>query len=116
MRALNFRRDHSELFRLGRYLPLEASRGKEEHVVAFARQHAGQMSITAVPRLSLTLMKGREEPPIGAVWGDTELLLPPQAAGKRWRNILTDEVLTGGQSLLCREVFASFPVALLALD
>ncbi|MGA8875406.1 MAG: malto-oligosyltrehalose synthase [Candidatus Korobacteraceae bacterium] len=116
MRALNFRRDHSELFRLGRYLPLEASRGKEEHVVAFARQHAGQMSITAVPRLSLTLMKGHEEPPIGTVWSDTELLLPPQAAGKRWRNILTDEVLTGGQSLLCREVFASFPVALLALD
>lgn len=116
MRALNFRRDHSELFRLGRYLPLEASRGKEEHVVAFVRQHAGQMSITAVPRLSLTLMKGHEEPPIGTVWSDTELLLPPQAAGKRWRNILTDEVLTGGQSLLCREVFASFPVALLALD
>jgi len=116
MRALNFRRDHSELFRQGHYLPLEASRGKEEHVVAFTRQYAGEMSITAVPRLSLTLMKGREEPPIGAVWGDTELSLPPHCSGKRWRNILTDEVLTGGRSLLCREVFASFPVALLALD
>ena len=116
MRALNFRRDHSELFRRGRYLPIEASRGKEEHVVAFARQHAKDLSITVVPRLSLTLMKGHEEPPTGAVWGDTELLLPPQAAGKLWRNVLTDEVLTGGPSLLCREVFAGFPVALLALD
>lgn len=116
MRALNFRRDHSELFRAGGYLPLEASRGKEEHVVAFARQHAAEVSITVVPRLSLTLMKGHEEPPIGSAWGDTELLLPPQLAGKRWRNLLTDEVRTGKQSLLCREVFASFPVALLALD
>ena len=116
MRALNFRRDHSELFRRGRYLPIEPSHGKEEHVVAFARQHARDVSITAVPRLSLTLMKGHEQPPIGSVWGDTELVLPPQAAGKLWRNILTDEVLTGGKSLLCREVFASFPVALLALD
>ena len=116
MRALNFRRDHSELFRLGRYLPLEVSRGKEEHVVAFARQHAGQTSITAVPRLSLTLMKGQEEPPIGAVWGDTELAVAAASCRQTLRNILTDEVLTGGQSLLCREVFASFPVALLALD
>jgi len=115
MRTLNFRRDQSELFARGQYLPLEV-RGKGDHVVAFARRHAGEISITAVPRLSLTLMKGHEEPPIGSVWGDTELLLPPPAAGKRWRNILTDEVLTGGQSLLCREVFASFPVALLALE
>ena len=61
-------------------------------------------------------MKGHEEPPIGSVWGDTQLVLPPQAAGKLWRNVLTDEVLTGGKSLLCREVFARFPVALLALD
>jgi len=115
MRALNFRRDQSELFRRGSYLPLEV-RGKEEHVVAFAREHAGEMSITAVPRLSLTLMKGHEEPPLANVWGDTELLLPSQAAGKRWRNVFTDETVTGGQSLLCREVFASFPVALLALE
>ena len=39
MRALNFRRQHKELFRSGAYIPLEASRGKEEHVVAFARIH-----------------------------------------------------------------------------
>ena len=116
MRTLNFRREHEELFRLGSYLPLEISRGKDEHVVAFARQHAGEMAITAVPRLSYSLMKGKEEPPIGAVWGDSELPLPTEMVGKRLRNVLTDEVIPPGPSLLCREIFASFPVALLALE
>jgi (1->4)-alpha-D-glucan 1-alpha-D-glucosylmutase len=116
MRTLNFRREHEELFRLGSYLPLEISRGKDEHVVAFARQHAGEMAITAVPRLSYSLMKGKEEPPIGAVWGDSELPLPTEMVGKRLRNVLTDEVFAPAPSLLCREIFASFPVALLAFE
>ena len=45
------------------------SHGKEEHVVAFARQHDGQVAIVAAPRLSYTLMKGKEEPPIGQCMG-----------------------------------------------
>jgi (1->4)-alpha-D-glucan 1-alpha-D-glucosylmutase len=116
MRALSCRHDKRELFRLGRYIPLEPLHGKAEHVVAFAREHAGDVAVVAVPRLSLTLMKGREEPPIGAVWNDTALPLPPEAIGRRLRNVLTGETIHPGQSLLCREIFASFPVALLALD
>ncbi len=116
MRTLNFRRDHGELFRLGSYVPLELSRGKDEYVVAFARQHGGEIAITAAPRLSYALMKGKEEPPIGTVWGDSELSLPKEAVGKRLRNVLTGQVLPAGPSLLCREIFASFPVALLVFD
>ena len=68
-----------------------------------------------VPRLSYTLMKGKEEPPIGAVWGDSELALPPEAIGRRVRNIFTGESFDVGESILCREVFSNFPVAVLAL-
>jgi len=116
MFALNFRRQHQDLFRLGSYRPLQVTRGREEHVVAFAREHEGEAAIVAVPRLSLTLMKGREEAPIGAVWGDTELILPSQAIGRQLRNIFTGETLASSESLSCREVFGAFPVALLALD
>ncbi len=116
MRTLDFRRHQRDLFRLGDYRPLEVSRGKEEHAVAFARTHNGEVAIAAVPRLSLTLMKGREEPPVGAVWGDSELSLPQQAFGRQLRNIFTDEVFPAGKTLLCREVFASFPVALFAVE
>ncbi len=116
MCALNFRRDHRDLFQLGSYLPLEVARGREEHVVAFARRHAGEIAITAIPRLSCTLMKGREEPPIGAVWDESELLLPPEAAGRRLRNRFTGETIVAGSSLLCRKAFARFPLALLSLE
>ena len=113
MCALNLRRKHKELFQRGNYVPLQVTHGKEEHVVAFARVHAGEAIIVAAPRLSYTLMKGREQPPIGGVWGDSELALLPDAIGKQLRNIFTGEVFTPGQSLLCREVFAKFPLALL---
>jgi (1->4)-alpha-D-glucan 1-alpha-D-glucosylmutase len=114
-RALNFRRKHKDLFQKGSYLPLRVRRGREEHVVAFARRHSGNAAITVVPRLSYTLMKGKEEPPIGAVWGDSELALPPEAIGRRVRNIFTGESFDVGESILCREVFSNFPVAVLAL-
>jgi (1->4)-alpha-D-glucan 1-alpha-D-glucosylmutase len=116
MRALNFRRDHPNLFQQGNYLPLQAMHGREEHVVAFARVHESEVAIVAAPRLSYTMMKGREEPPLGAAWGDSELPLPPPAVGKRLRNIFTGEVLTAGSSISCRELFARFPVALLTLS
>lgn len=116
MRGLNFRRERRDLFRMGSYIPLEVCHGREEHVVAFARQYQEEMSITAVPRLSLTLMKGHRQPPVGTVWENSELTLPPDAEGKRLRNIFTGEVLLAGKSLLCRELFASFPVAVLAVD
>jgi maltooligosyltrehalose synthase len=48
------------------------------------------------------------------VWGDTEIALPPGIEGE-FVNLLTGEAVrtTTGRTLLCREVFASFPVAML---
>jgi (1->4)-alpha-D-glucan 1-alpha-D-glucosylmutase len=64
MQALNFRREHQELFQSGKYVPLYANCGKEEHVVAFARACQGEAAIVAAPRLSYTLTKGNAEPPL----------------------------------------------------
>ena len=115
MRALNFRREHRELFRAGAYLPLGTGEEKREHVVAFARSYQDSVAIAAVPRFSYTLMRGRPQPPIGDAWGNAELQLPPETAGSRLLNIFTGEVLpANGRALPCREVFARFPVALLA--
>ncbi|HTZ89665.1 MAG TPA: malto-oligosyltrehalose synthase [Alloacidobacterium sp.] len=116
MRALNCRRQHRRLFQTGDYTPLSVGSGREEHVIAFAREHKNDTAIVAVPRLSLTLMKGKEEPPIGEVWGDSELALPPNLAGKTWSNVFTGERLVAGDTILCREVFRTFPVALLTAD
>ena len=115
MLTLDVRREHGALFRSGNYLPLQVTRDRDEHVVAFARRHEGELAIAAAPRLALTLMKGKEEPPLGHVWGNSELLLPAEATGRRLRNIFTGEVFAAGGSILCRELFSLFPGALLAL-
>jgi (1->4)-alpha-D-glucan 1-alpha-D-glucosylmutase len=115
-RALTFRRDHAELFQKGSYAALHVARGREEHVVAFARQSGTQAAITVAPRFTYTLMKGKEEPPLGAVWGDSELVLPPELSNKCFHNVFTGEHFEAGNSILCREIFARFPVALFDLN
>ena len=72
------------------------------------------MAVVAVPRLSYTLMNGAERPPLGDAWGDAELELPPHPS-REFENIFTGEIYqtSAALTLLCREVFARFPVALL---
>ena len=115
MRALRFRRDNPELFKAGsEYLPLFAPEDAREHVIAFARERAGQMAIALAPRFAYTLMKGEMRAPLGAdTWGDAAIALPPHASA-RFQNVLTGETVSAEDGrLLCREVFRSFPVALL---
>ena len=72
--------------------------------------------IVAVPRLPYTLMRGRVQPPIREAWGNAELAIPPEVANVPLVNVFTGEVIPprNGRPLLCREIFAHFPVALLA--
>jgi (1->4)-alpha-D-glucan 1-alpha-D-glucosylmutase len=113
MRTLNLRQSRKEVFRSGSYMPLQVKHGKDEHVVSFARIQGNQSVIVAGPRLSCTLMKGNLEPPIAGAWSDSELMLPPEANGRHLQNIFTGEILRAREGLLCRELFAHFPVAVL---
>ena len=116
LRTLSFRREHEHLFRLGTYVPLSSTAEKQSHLISFARIHQDEVAIAVVPRLPYTLVKGRLQPPLGDLWNNTELVLPPEAAGARLLNIFTGEVLSSnnGRTLPCRNIFANFPVALLA--
>jgi (1->4)-alpha-D-glucan 1-alpha-D-glucosylmutase len=114
LRALRFRREHRELFQSGSYAPLFAAGEKAEHCVAYIREYAGETVVVAVPRLAHTLMRGRAEPPLGDAWADTEL---PLAGGEReFTNVLSGERISGsgGRQLSCQELFARFPIVLLA--
>ncbi len=119
-RALSFRRERRELFLDGEYLPL-AGRGKAaDHVCAFARRYGEQYAVVVAPR-QLSLLISPEQPPLGyPVWGRSLIELP-SGAPRRWRNILTGELLTAAtrrrkRTLRLSNVFATFPVALLASD
>jgi len=115
MQALRFRREHRELFQFGRYTPLPATGPKRDHIVAFSREHGSQIAIIAVPRLNYVLAAGSHTPPVGEIWESTELHVPSRTA-EFVENIFTGEKtrVTAGRTLLGREIFAHFPVALLA--
>ncbi|MGI9104219.1 MAG: malto-oligosyltrehalose synthase [Terriglobales bacterium] len=112
LRALNLRRENAALFQSGAYIPVSATGERQEHLVAFAREHEWRMAITAVPRLPYTLY-GAEMRVSGDAWGDTQMALPPHAPAEMV-NVLTGERLkVAERTLACRELFARFPVALL---
>ncbi|HUQ50331.1 MAG TPA: malto-oligosyltrehalose synthase [Terriglobales bacterium] len=116
-RVLQLRREHSELFRHGSYLPLSATGEKPDHICAFMREHnkgAVEQVIVAVPRFAHTLMKGSIQPPVGEVWSKNALMVA-SGATRRYQNVFTGESLTATQdgAIACQELFANFPVALL---
>ena len=113
LRALQLRREQPDLFQLGSYTPINASGDKQQHVVSFAREHDWKMAVVAVPRLPYTLANGAPEAMPAAVWGNTELMLPAHAPGEL-QNVFTGEIVRASNHvILCRELFAHFPVALL---
>jgi (1->4)-alpha-D-glucan 1-alpha-D-glucosylmutase len=85
-------------------------------VVAFARSD-GNAAVLAVASRHHTRLVGQHDPltlPIGDLWNDTRLSLPPALAGRRWRDALTDRTLGGdGGALPLAAVLADLPVALL---
>ena len=115
LQALRFRRERRELFHSGDYTPLEVRGSQRQHVVSFAREREGETIVVAVPRFSLTLAGGETRAPLGDLWQDTEILLPFRS-WQTLENIYTGEAMkiSSARALLCREVFAHFPVALLA--
>jgi (1->4)-alpha-D-glucan 1-alpha-D-glucosylmutase len=115
MKSLRFRREHPDLFGGGsEYLPLLADRDSREHLIAFARRSGTKFATALAPRFAYTLMKGSIAAPLGNAWGNSELQLPEDSPSE-FQNVLTGELVNAHDGrLLCREVFAHFPVALLA--
>ncbi len=120
MSALQLRHDHSALFQQGSYEPLHADGQYVQHVVAFSRMHGNDAALTAVPRLITKLGPSAEFPTGETFWGDGFFTMP-SAHPRRWQNVLTGEevelVLSdGSQRLYLRDLFRSFPCALLRAE
>jgi (1->4)-alpha-D-glucan 1-alpha-D-glucosylmutase len=118
LRALEVRREHPELFHQGNYLPLQSTE-MTRHLCTFARVHHGrdsespEMAIVAVPRFAYSQMGGKPGAPLGDVWGDAAIKVPEEGP-QQFENVFTGETVRAeGGSLLCRELFRHFPVALL---
>jgi len=107
-RLLQLRRDHSDLFLKGRYVPIAAAGMHAESCVAFAREYEGTWLITVAPRLSSRV----GFPPLAERWQNTSLELPEPAAQAGARDIFTErELRPEGRALLMTEAMAALPFA-----
>ena len=113
--ALKFRAQHAALFETGGYVPLRAVGPAGDHVLAFARLDAFDGALTITPRLCLRLLEGEKYPFVPPErWRDTEILLPPQLAGRGLRDVLTGAEFEHRQKVPVSEILNAFPVSLLA--
>ncbi|MBV9609826.1 MAG: malto-oligosyltrehalose synthase, partial [Acidobacteria bacterium] len=112
-RALSFRSAHPELFHSGSYLPLQATGDRQENVLAFSRSVDGMAMMVAVPRLVFRLCGGQPTW-TPEMWGNTEVPVS-LSAGVRLESVFTGEQvdISPRRTVLCRELFSRFPVALL---
>ena len=115
--ALNFRRKHPRLFLEGDYVSVEARGIRKRNVVAIARSCRGEHIVAAVPRWLARARAPMSPQGMQRFWAAGELVLSARAPA-RWLNVLTEERLNCRTSrrpptLPLREIFHSFPVALL---
>ena len=121
-KTLCLRRQRPTLFDEGEYLPLEVGGTKADHVVAFARKAKTGCVLVVVPRLSASLLRDFDRPPIGLqIWEDTHLLLPSRGSTERYRNAFTGETIEpetadGQAKVAVSEILAKFPVAMCLLE
>ncbi|MFQ5925926.1 MAG: malto-oligosyltrehalose synthase [Terriglobia bacterium] len=116
-KALQFRRDHRELFLDGDYIPLQISGARKKHACAFARRQGEDWALVVVPRLATQLVAEEKFPLGDTVWGRSGVILPRQAP-PRWLNVFTGETLEASSAnrksvLPLGSVLRNFPVALL---
>jgi (1->4)-alpha-D-glucan 1-alpha-D-glucosylmutase len=98
-RSLATRARHVDAFNSSDYRAIETG---TPNAIAFTRGDV----LVVVPRLTTRLTRVPRLP-LGEVWGDHAI----DVAG-RWRNTFTDEIVEGSR-LTLKDVFATFPVAIL---
>jgi (1->4)-alpha-D-glucan 1-alpha-D-glucosylmutase len=109
--GLRLRKEMPELFYEPSYTPLYADGGKEENICAFALSSMEKSLVVVAPRLFAGMVADENGAPLGDLWGDAVLALPPGV----YENVLTGEKhqCTEGRVRLAG-LLKRFPVALLA--
>ncbi len=105
---LNFRCDHPEVFASGEYEPLSVTGPRSELVCAFDRKLGDTVVVVAAARFPARLHADPE-------WCGTTMTMPKSAAGKKWRDIFTGDMIDiAGDAVAVQQIFAQLPVAVLS--
>jgi (1->4)-alpha-D-glucan 1-alpha-D-glucosylmutase len=115
-RALAYRRDHRELFSKGDFVEVGAHGSRKENIAAFLRHHRKDWALVVIPRWLARSTRASNFSDGDEFWGRTSIRLSAETPGS-WRNVFTDETTSqtvrSQRSLLIRDLFRQFPVALL---
>ena len=103
-RILHLRLDKPQLFRCGDYQALYATGDNAEHVIAYARQDSNDTLLVVVPRLLLD----------GQGWAQAVIQLPESLAHRRYRNLLSGEMISLNQQLSLANMPYYAPLVLIA--
>ena len=116
--GLKLRRTYPELFRQGAYLPLTVRGPRQKQVLALARRQENNWVLAVAGRFFTTMTPAGQPPTGREVWGDTEIILPPEAP-VAWEDIFTGKVSEAGEAaalkhLPLQKVLQHLPVAFLS--
>ena len=116
-KALNFRRERSELFSKGDFLELKAIGPYTEHTLPMLRHYKREWAVLITPRWLARAQETPAKGESGALWKDTRVELPGSAPSS-WENIFTGEKISSAdgqqKSIDAGDALLHFPVALLA--
>jgi (1->4)-alpha-D-glucan 1-alpha-D-glucosylmutase len=109
-RMLRFRREHSDLFRRGKYLPLQASGTFAECCVTFGRHLADKWIVVIAPRLSSHV----GFPPVAGRWKDTVIELAESLSLAKAHDLFTCQPLAiNDRQLNVADVLSVLPFAVI---
>jgi (1->4)-alpha-D-glucan 1-alpha-D-glucosylmutase len=116
-KLLNLRRQNRPLFLDGSFLPIEVTGKRAKNLLAYARRHGNQWSLTVVPRFLAQAKAPMSWGQMAGFWRDTSILLPATSPAS-WQNVLSVQSIQSrpdrkGRSLLAEDLLKLFPVACL---
>jgi (1->4)-alpha-D-glucan 1-alpha-D-glucosylmutase len=114
-RALQMRRERTDLLTHGDYVPLAVTGDRAASVVAYARHLGDQWMVLVAGRLYASLGLAAGALPVGDAWGDTAVDLSCLPRTGRLEDVLSGVSFTVDprQPLPLAALLAQFPVAIL---
>lgn len=107
----NERKNDTETFKNGIYIPLQVNGKYKDNVLAYARQNDNNWYIIAIP-LHLGQINADSNHPGDIDWGNTQIILPKDAPIK-WDNLLSGKSSAYTDHITVDSIFKTFPLALL---
>ncbi len=110
-RALAVRAEYPQLWRQGRYQPLEVLGEQAQRILAFMREDSQQRAIIVVPVHAAHLLENSAVPLVAASdWGDTRISLPFAAQDEKLKGLFSSVTVTPQRELLISTALGNFPV------